>query len=273
MINALTVDVEDWFQVSNFDALVARGDWTSMESRVEASTRKLLDLFARHDAHGTFFVLGWVAEHFPHLVREIRDAGHEIASHGYGHQLVYTLGAENFEEDLQKSIEAIEAACDVRPVGYRAPSFSIDTRNPWALEVLQRLGFTFDSSIYPVKHPRYGVPTFARVPRRVDVGGGATIREFPLTTLRMFGRNVGAAGGGYLRLFPLTVLQTAFRRMNRDGQPAVLYLHPWEVDPDQPRLKVRGLGRVTHYTNLDQTEARLDTLLQQVEKALVRSSV
>ncbi|MCA9751459.1 MAG: DUF3473 domain-containing protein [Gemmatimonadetes bacterium] len=262
MRNALTVDVEDWFQVSNFDSIVDRADWDRLESRVEANTTRLLELFARHDARGTFFVLGWVAERFPHLVREIRDAGHEIASHGYGHELVYRLGRERFAEDLERSVQVLESACGVRPRGYRAPSFSVDQRTPWAFEVLRERGFTFDSSLFPVRHPRYGVPDFSRVPRRVDTRHG-TIDEFPLTTLRVFGRNVGAAGGGYLRLLPLGVLETAFRRMNAAGQPAVLYLHPWEIDPGQPRLRVRGLGRITHYTNLAGTAGRLERVLSE----------
>jgi polysaccharide deacetylase family protein (PEP-CTERM system associated) len=261
VINALTVDVEDWFQVSNFEGLVDRDDWDRMESRVERNTGRVLELFARHGVRGTFFVLGWVAERFPGVVREIRDAGHEIASHGHGHELVYRIGRERFASDLVRSVEAIEAACGTRPRGYRAPSFSVDERAPWAFEVLADHGFDFDSSIFPVRHPRYGVPAFSRVPRRVSTGNGATIREFPLTTLRVAGRNVGAAGGGYLRLFPLPVLETAFRTMNRAGQPAVLYLHPWELDPGQPRLPVRGLGRFTHYTNLERTESRLERLL------------
>jgi len=261
VINALTVDVEDWFQVSNFEGLVDRADWDRMESRVEGNTRRVLELFARHEVHGTFFVLGWIAERFPGLVREIRAAGHEIASHGHGHELVYRIGREKFADDLARSVGAIETACGFRPRGYRAPSFSVDERAPWAFEVLVEHGFEFDSSVFPVRHPRYGVPSFSRVPRRVSAGNGATIREFPMTTLRVAGRNVGAAGGGYLRLLPLAVLETAFRAMNRAGQPAVLYLHPWEIDPGQPRLPVGGLGRFTHYTNLARTESRLERLL------------
>jgi polysaccharide deacetylase family protein (PEP-CTERM system associated) len=261
MKNALTIDVEDWFQVSNFDGIVSRSDWESYPSRVVDNTRRLLDLFAERDVHGTFFVLGWVAEHFPGLVCEIRDAGHEIASHGWGHELVYRLGPEKFAEDLDHSIAAIVAAAGVHPRGYRAPSFSIDHRSLWAFDVLVEKGFAYDSSVFPVRHPRYGIPSFARVPRRVCTRQGAEILEFPLTTLRLLGRNLGAAGGGYLRLLPLSVLTTAFRRMNDSGHPAVLYLHPWEIDPDQPRLPVRGLGRITHYTNLANTLDRLRRVL------------
>lgn len=261
--NALTVDVEDWFQVSNFDRIVARGEWDGMPSRVVDNTRRLMDLFDETGARGTFFVLGWVAERFPGLVREIAGRGHEVASHGFGHELVYAIGPEGFEADLRRSLDVLTTCAGTRPLGYRAPSFSIDHRSLWAFDVLARLGFAYDSSVYPVRHPRYGVPDFPRFPRRVTASDGTELREFPLTTLRVLGRNLGAAGGGYLRIFPPAVMETAFRRANRAGQPAVLYIHPWEIDPDQPRLPVRGLGRLTHYTNLDRTADRLRRLLGQ----------
>ncbi len=262
MKNALTVDVEDWFQVSNFDEIVSREDWPTMPSRVERNTRRLLDLFDRHDVKCTCFVLGWVAERFPDLVKEIAGRGHEIASHGYGHELVYRIGRERFEEDLKRSVSALGDACGAAPRGYRAPSFSIDRRTPWAFDVLAGAGFTYDSSVFPVWHPRYGVGDFTRYPCRVRSDTGAEIVEFPLTTLRVGSRNLAAAGGGYLRIFPLAVLERAYGRANAAGQPGVLYLHPWEIDPDQPKLRVRGLGRFTHYANLARTEARLERLLR-----------
>lgn len=273
MKNALTVDVEDWFQVSNFDAIVSRDSWDSMPSRVEQNTKRLLDLFDEFQVHGTFFVLGWVAERFPALVRDIADRGHEVASHGYGHRLVYTLKPEEFAADLRRSREVIEAASGVIPRGYRAPSFSVDRRSFWAFDVLHRENFTFDSSVFPVRHPRYGVPSFSRTPVRVITPQGATMREFPLTTLRLFGRNLGASGGGYLRIFPLAVLERAYQKMNAGGHPGCLYLHPWEIDPEQPRLRVRGLGRITHYTNLDQTERRLRTLFKAFEFGTMSESL
>jgi polysaccharide deacetylase family protein (PEP-CTERM system associated) len=229
---------------------------------VVANTRRLLDLFAEFDTRGTFFVLGWVAEECPELVREIRDRGHDLACHGFEHRLVYTLDAASFAADLERSVAAIAAAAGERVSGFRAPSFSLDRRCPWALDVLVEQGFTYDSSIYPVRHPRYGLPGFPRMPCRLRTPAGREIREFPLTTLRLLGRNLGASGGGYLRLLPLVLLETAFRRMNAAGAPAVLYLHPWEIDPEQPRLRVRGLGRLTHYTNLARTEKRLRRLLR-----------
>jgi polysaccharide deacetylase family protein (PEP-CTERM system associated) len=267
MRNALTVDVEDWFQVSNFDHVVLPAEWDRYPSRVESNTRRLLDLFDRHAARGTFFVLGWVAERFPGLVREIRDRGHDVESHSHGHQLVYRLGAERFGEDLRRSLDAVETVTGVRPRGFRAPSFSIDHRSLWAFDVLAECGIEYDSSVFPVRHPRYGIPSFSRVPRRLRTRGGREIREFPLTTLRILGRNVGASGGAYLRILPLGLLCRAFREMNEAGQPAVLYVHPWEVDPDQPRLRVGGWGRFTHYANLAATSARLDRLLGSFEFA------
>jgi polysaccharide deacetylase family protein (PEP-CTERM system associated) len=271
--NALTVDVEDWFQVSNLDSVVRRAEWERYPSRVTGNTRRLLDLFEAHRVKATFFVLGWVAERRPDLVGEIAGAGHEVACHGYGHDLVYSLGRRGFEQDLDRSVAAIEAAAGVRPRGYRAPSFSIDHRSLWAFEVLVDRGFTYDSSVYPVRHPRYGIPSFPRVPRRVRTAAGEEIREFPMTTLRILGGNIGASGGGYLRLLPLAVVETAFARMNGAGHPAVLYVHPWEVDPEQPRLKPKGLGRITHYANLARTEGRLGRLLRRFDFGTMEESL
>lgn len=262
MTNALTVDVEEWFQVSNFDGVVPREDWDSLPSRVVDSTRRLLDLFDRFAVKGTFFVLGWVAERRGELVREIRARGHDVASHGYGHELVARIGRERFAADLQRSTRAIEDAVGIRPTGYRAPSFSIDRSAAWAFDVLADQAFTYDSSIFPVKHPRYGVPGFPRAPRRVRAPGGAILREFPMTTLRLGSLNIGASGGAWLRVLPPLVPRTAFARMNAAGEPAVLYVHPWELDPDQPRLRVGAAKRFAHYTNLDRTERRLAGLLE-----------
>ena len=259
--NALTVDVEEWFQVSNFEVAVARETWDALPSRVVASTRRLLDLFERHDARATCFVLGWVAERHPELVAEIRARGHDVASHGYGHELVYRIGRERFDADLARAETALTAAAGERPRGYRAPSFSVDRRSAWALEVLGERGYTYDSSIFPVRHPRYGVPGFPAFPRRLRAGDRRVIAEFPMTTLRAGPVTLGASGGGWLRLLPPQVMHLAFARTNAAGQPAVLYVHPWEVDPGQPRVRIGGWKRVAHYTNLDRTEARLEALL------------
>jgi polysaccharide deacetylase family protein (PEP-CTERM system associated) len=261
MRNALTVDVEEWFQVSNFESAIPRSEWERMPSRVVESTRRLLDLFERHGARATCFVLGWVAERQPALVHEIMERGHQVASHGHAHELVWRIGADRFRADLRRASRALETATGSAPRGYRAPSFSIDRRSPWALEVLASEGFAYDSSIYPVRHPRYGMPAFPRVPRRVRAGAGAEILEFPLTTLRVGPSNLGASGGAWLRLLPPWIPRLAFERMNAAGHPAVLYVHPWEVDPDQPRVRISGWRRAAHYTNLDRTEERLASLL------------
>jgi polysaccharide deacetylase family protein (PEP-CTERM system associated) len=257
------VDVEDWFQVSNFDHIVRRDEWDRYPSRVVANTRRLLDLFDETGAKATCFVLGWVAERFPELIAEIRERGHDIASHGYLHELVHSIGRERFAEDVRRSVEVIEKACGVRPRGYRAPSFSIDHRSLWAFDVLAEQGFDYDSSVYPVHHPRYGIPAFSRTPCRVRTRAGAELREFPLTTLRALGRNLGASGGAYLRILPPAVMRRAFATMNRAGQPAVLYIHPWELDPDQPRLKTGRWGGITHYANLRGTAGRLRRMLRE----------
>ncbi len=260
--NALSVDLEEYFQVSNFDGLIPRDRWPSIPSRVGDATRRLLDLFDETGQRATFFVLGWVAERHPGLVREVATRGHEIACHGYQHELVYELGPEAFRADLRRSREAIEDACGLTLEGYRAPSYSITRESLWALRILAEEGFQWDSSIFPVRHHRYGIPDFEREPLRLDLGDGARIREFPLSTLRLGPLNLPIAGGGYLRFLPAPVFRWGFGRLVRAGTPTVLYLHPWEIDPDQPRQDVGLKVRVNHYHNLSRTEGRLRRLLE-----------
>lgn len=260
--NALSVDLEEYFQVSNFDKLIDRSDWEALPSRVQDQTQRLLDLFDSTQSTATFFVLGWIAERHPRLLREIADRGHEIACHGYGHELVYDLGRDRFRRDLRRARAAIEDATGAAVCGYRAPSYSITAASLWALPILVEEGFSFDSSIFPIKHPRYGIPDFARWPVRLELGGGATIREFPMTTLA-FGRvNLPLAGGAYLRFLPPSLFRWGFARLQASGRPTVLYVHPWEIDPDQPRQAVRWRVRVNHYHNLGNTELRLQKLLR-----------
>ena len=263
-LNAMTVDVEDWYQVSAFEDIVSRDDWDTYESRVVANTTRLVALFARYECKATFFTLGWVAERFPDLVRAIHDAGHEVASHGYEHRLVYSMTPEAFRADLERAREALEAAApgvDIR--GFRAPSFSVRPDTPWAWDVLRDLGYTYSSSIFPVRHDRYGIPSFPRRPVRLKDNDGAVLWEFPMTTLRVFGRNLPASGGGWMRLLPLGVVRRAIRRANAKGDPAIVYLHPWEVDPGQPRLSEASRAtRFRHTVNLDKMEKRLERLLQ-----------
>jgi len=260
-LNALTVDLEDYFQVSNFDRVIDRGDWDSKPRRVGDNTRRLLDAFDARQTRATFFVLGWVAEREPALVREIADRGHEIACHGYGHELVYAIGHKRFASDLQRARAAIEDACGLAVEGYRAPSYSITDASLWALDVLVDQGFRYDSSIFPIRHHRYGIPEFPRHPCRLALASGAAIDEFPMTTLRMGSTNLPLAGGAYLRFLPAPVFRWAFRRLAGRGEPTVLYLHPWEIDPDQPRQEVGLVVRINHYWNLGRTLPRLLALM------------
>ncbi len=261
IVNALTFDIEDYFQVTAFDRLVPRTAWTSRESRVCASTDRLLTLLDDVQVKATFFVLGWVAEHHPTLVARIAAAGHEIASHGYGHRLVYELTPAEFREDLRRSRTAIESAAGQVVLGYRAPSYSITEKSLWALDVLIEEGFAYDASIFPIHHDRYGIPDAPRHPYRIERAAG-TIWEMPPSTVRCFGTNLPVAGGGYFRILPYGWTRWGIARLNaREERPAVFYLHPWEIDPEQPRLGARGLSRFRHYRNLRETEPRLRRLL------------
>ncbi len=260
--NALSVDVEEYFQVSNFEGVIPRESWGSLPSRAGDSTRRLLDAFDETGQRATFFVLGWVAERDPGLVREIADRGHEVACHGYQHELVYAIGPEAFRKDLRRARAAIEDACGRTLHGYRAPSYSVTRESLWALPILVEEGFRYDSSIFPVRHHRYGIPDFAREPLRLELGGGASICEYPLTTLRLGSLNLPLAGGGYLRFLPAALFRWGFGRLVRQGRPTVLYVHPWEIDPGQPRQEVGWKVRVNHYHNLGRTEGRLRRLLE-----------
>ena len=261
--HALTVDVEDWYQVSAFDDVFTRASWAGLEDRVARSTTALLELFARHDVQATFFTLGCVAERHPGLVRAIVDAGHEIASHGHAHHRVTALTPEAFRADLRRASAAIEAACGVRVVGFRAPSFSIDANSLWAYDVLREEGYRFSSSVFPVRHDHYGLPAFPRHPVRLSDESGRALWEVPMTTWRVLGRNLPVAGGGWLRALPPFVTRRALRAAERDGVPGVVYVHPWEVDPDQPRVPGGSRRkRFRHYLNLHRTETRLADLLR-----------
>ena len=267
MRNALSVDLEEYFHVANFDQVIERSRWDEQPSRVEDQVHRLLDLFDETRSRATFFVLGWVAERRPELIREVADRGHEIACHGYGHQIVYQIGPERFRDDLKRAREAIEGAIGLPVVGYRAPSFSITARSLWALEILAEEGFRFDSSIFPVRHYRYGIPEFEREPVRLELPNGHSIHEFPLTTLRLGRFTLPIAGGGYLRLMPAWLFRWAFSRLASRGRPTVLYTHPWEIDAEQPRQDVPWWVRINHYANLGRTESRLRALLEKYPSA------
>jgi polysaccharide deacetylase family protein (PEP-CTERM system associated) len=264
-LNALSVDLEEYFQVSNFEKTIDRSAWDELPSRVIESTHWLLDLFDETHSRATFFVLGWIAERNPKLLRAIADRGHEIACHGYAHELVYEIGPDRFRSDLRHARVAIEDATGCAVRGYRAPSYSITKASLWALPILVEEGFDFDSSIFPVRHPRYGIPDFARWPVRLELGDHGSIREFPLTTLSLGLFNLPLAGGAYLRFLPPALFRWGFARLEAAGRPTVLYVHPWEIDPDQPRQPVSRRVRVNHYHNLGATEARLSGLLERFE--------
>lgn len=263
ILNAMTVDVEDYFHVSAFADVVRPDTWDQYESRVTANTDRLLALFARTGVRATFFVLGWVAERHPDLVRRIHGAGHEIASHSYRHELVYNLTPEAFVDDLRRAQRVLEDITGTAVRGYRAPSYSVTRQSLWALDVLASEGYTFDSSIYPIRHDRYGIPDAERHPHRLHDGPGA-LWELPGSTVRHAGMNLPMGGGGYFRLLPYGWTRAGIRTLNEtEGQPAIFYLHPWEIDPDQPRIRCGVVTKLRHYRNLHDTEARLTRLLEE----------
>jgi polysaccharide deacetylase family protein (PEP-CTERM system associated) len=257
--NALTIDVEDYFQVSAFAPHIERASWDSLPCRVERNVDRLLDVLSENGAHATFFTLGWVAERYPRLVRDIIGQGHELASHGYGHLRASEQSQHDFKQDVVRARKILEDTTGTEVLGYRAPSFSIGRTNLWAFDALAEAGYRYSSSVYPVQHDHYGMPEAPRFPFRVRDG----LLEIPVTTARVFGRNFPAGGGGYFRLAPYRVSRWAIDRVNRvDGRPAIFYFHPWEIDPRQPRVNgISAKTRFRHYLNLDRTEARIKRLL------------
>lgn len=261
LCNALTIDVEDYFQVAALAETIRYEDWPRMEYRVERNTHRILELFERLGVSATFFVLGWVAERSPGLVRDIAKAGHEVASHGYSHQLVYQQTPAVFREETLKSKALLEDQIGGPVHGYRAASYSITAQSRWALDILCDAGFEWDSSIFPVHHDRYGMPGTPDTPYRLRAPNGGILTEFPLSTCRLGGYRLPIAGGGYFRLFPYWFSRWGLGRINREGEPFIFYLHPWEVDPDQPRVRVSLKSRFRHYNNLSRCYGRLERLL------------
>lgn len=257
-----TVDVEEYFQVSALENVVSRARWHEYESRVERSTMAVLELLERYDARGTFFVLGWVAERCPGLVRTIAGTGHEVASHGWGHRRVSTLTPDEFRLSVRRSKRTLEDLVGAEVRGYRAPSFSIVPGIEWALDVLLEEGYAYDSSLFPIRRPDYGYPGLHRDHQWLDRPAGR-LAEFPPATLQAGGVRLPAAGGGYLRLLPLALTRAALRQAEGRGVPATFYIHPWELDPDQPRLPVSRATRVRHYGGLARTAGRIERLLQE----------
>jgi len=260
ILNGLSVDVEDWFQVGAFENVIARGEWDSIKTRVADNVYRVLDLFAEAEVHATFFTLGWVAQRHPEMIRRIADAGHELASHGYDHARVFTFTPREFAADIRKARAVIEDCAGVAVRGYRAPSFSIDQRTPWAFAELAAQGYAYSSSVAPVVHDHYGWPEAPRFAFRPLPW--ADLIELPVTTAMLGGRRVAAGGGGFFRVLPYAFSRWAIRQVNRrEGRPAIFYFHPWEIDPDQPRLSHAPMrARLRHYTGLAQMAGKLKAL-------------
>jgi polysaccharide deacetylase family protein (PEP-CTERM system associated) len=261
IVNAMTVDVEDYFQVSAFESTIDRQQWEHLPHRVEQNTNKILDLFAKHEVKATFFCLGWVAERYPGLIQRIVNEGHELASHGYQHTRVTEQTPEQFSEDIRLSKRILEDISGRPIIGYRAASYSICAQNLWALEILEQEGFLYSSSIYPVKHDLYGMPDAPRFAFNPKNAG--SLLEIPITTLNIFGRNWPCGGGGFFRLYPYSFSKWAYTQINnREKQAGIFYFHPWEIDMDQPRQQNLSFkSRFRHYLNLEKMENRLTNLL------------
>ena len=260
-VHAMTCDVEDYFQVSAFEGIVPRSRWTDVECRIPRNVDKILQLFSDHGARATFFTLGWVAEHHPAVLRRIVDQGHEIASHGMSHRRVWSQSEEEFRQDAGDARKLLEDVSGVAVRGYRAASWSIDHRTPWAHRILSELGYRYSSSIYPVSHDHYGVPDAPRHPHDIADTG---VTEIPASTARLMGRNIPVSGGGYFRLFPFALSKYIIdRHQNTSSHPYIFYFHPWELDPEQPRFRQASRkARFRHYLNLNAFEARLSELLR-----------
>ena len=259
--NALTVDVEDYFHVSAFADSVSQSDWGSYPLRVEENTRRLMDMFDEAQVKATFFVLGWVAEKRKGLIREIAGRGHEVACHGYSHQLVYNQTREVFRDETVRSKSLLEDIVQASVRGYRAASYSITTDSLWALDILAEAGFEYDSSIFPVRHDRYGIPGAKDIPHILQTPKGHSLVEFPLSTARIFRYKLPVTGGGYFRLYPYMLTRAGLRQVNSNRHPFIFYLHPWEIDPDQPTIEAGWFSRFRHYNNLEKCESRLRRLI------------
>ncbi|MEW5746926.1 MAG: XrtA system polysaccharide deacetylase [Nitrospirota bacterium] len=275
MINALTIDVEDYFHVTAFEKYVKAEEWPQYPFRVSDNTMRILDMLDEFRVKATFFVLAWVAERDPALVKEIRKRGHDIACHGYAHELVYRIGPDRFRDDIRRARRILEDLCGAAVNGYRAPSYSITKASLWAFDILIEEGFTYDSSVFPIVHDIYGIPDAQRFPHAIERPAGV-IKEFPMSTIqiRISGGEyrVPISGGGYLRLFPVGLIRRAIQHINRvERQPAVLYFHPWEIDPAQPRIEASFRSRFRHYLNLDKTAGKVRDLLQGLTFGPMRS--
>ena len=271
-VHALSFDVEEHFQVAAFWSQMRRSQWDNYESRVEWNIEKILSILSRNGTHATFFVLGWVAQKHRGLVKRIAGQGHEIASHGFGHELITSQKPSLFREDVRKSKYILEDIIEKRVCGYRAPSFTITSQTQWALPILVEEGYIYDSSIFPVQHDRYGIPGANPWCHRIETATGA-MWEVPPSTIRIGPVRLAIAGGGYFRLYPYWILRNLLKRTAAEGHPLIMYLHPWELDPDQPRMQGPLVSRVRHYLNLRKTEARLQQLVTDFRFASIREAV
>lgn len=267
----MSVDVEDYFHVAALSRVIRREDWSSMEYRAETSTHCLLELFSECDIKATFFILGWVAKRSPDLIRAIHRAGHEVACHGMSHELVYRQTPEVFAAETRESKELLEQIIGAKVQGYRAASWSITRQSLWALDIIHDLGFEYDSSIFPIRHDVYGIPDAPKRPELIRTPAGKQLVEFPPSTTRILGASLPVAGGGYFRLLPYWLTRWGLRQINREDRAFMFYLHPWEVDPEQPRIKASRLSQFRHYTNLHRTHDRLRHLIGQFQFTTVRN--
>ncbi len=262
VLNAMSVDIEDWFQVGAFENVIDRADWDGLARRVERNTDAVIDLFARAGVSATFFTLGWVAERHPALMRRIVEAGHELASHGYGHERVFKLSRQEFAANIDRAKKLLEDASGSAVNGYRAPSFSIDKRTPWAHEILAEKGYAYSSSVAPIQNDHYGWPEAGRFAFRPVAG--SDLIELPVTTAVFAGKRLAAGGGGWFRMFPYAFSRWAFGQVNRESHPGIFYFHPWEIDPDQPRVADAPLkSKLRHYTKLSAMEGKLERMLRE----------
>lgn len=259
--NALTVDVEDYFHVSAFANSIDQREWDRHPLRVEKNTHSLLDLFDEYQVKATFFILGWVAERKKELVSEVAKRGHEVACHGYSHQLIYNQSPEVFRQETGRAKDILEDIVQHPVRGYRAASYSITEKSKWALDILAEAGFVYDSSIFPVRHDRYGIPDSPAHPYKLKTPAGHSIIEFPLSTAKIINYRLPIAGGGYFRLYPYWLSKAGLKQVNRQQKPFIFYLHPWEIDPEQPKISASWFSRFRHYNNLDKCEDRLRNLM------------
>ena len=272
MLNALTIDVEDYFNVSGFESNIKFEDWGNYQSRVEANTDKILEILLQADVKATFFILGWISEKYPDIVRRIYREGHEVASHSYAHRLVYRQTPEEFREDLRRSKSMLEKIIGDQVIGYRAPSYSITKKSLWAMDILMEEGILYDSSIFPIRRDRYGIPNANRFPYTITGKNGVSIVEVPLSTVTVFNQNIPIAGGGYLRLFPYRFIRWGLRKIiEQEKQSIIIYLHPWEIDKDQPRMEGSTMSRFRHYICLEKMEPRLRELLRDFKFGTVKN--